>query len=85
MSGGLCIFFSGEEVLLEFVEKVKTTKETGQKAEAMWADFSSRWFSLMHSTRPMRLHDVNELADHVSKVTIIYLFLCVVCQYTEVI
>nr|BAC42749.1 unknown protein [Arabidopsis thaliana] len=53
-----------EEVLLEFVEKVKTTKETGQKAEAMWADFSSRWFSLMHSTRPMRLHDVNELADH---------------------
>ncbi|KAG7551517.1 PADR1 domain [Arabidopsis thaliana x Arabidopsis arenosa] len=53
-----------EEVLLEFVEKVKTTKETGQKAEAMWADFSSRWFSLLHSTRPMRLHDVHELADH---------------------
>ncbi|CAF1774026.1 unnamed protein product [Brassica napus] len=53
-----------EEVLLEFVEKLKTTKESGQKAEAMWADFSSRWFSLMHSTRPMRLHDFNELADH---------------------
>lgn len=53
-------------MLLEFVEKLKATKETGQKAEAMWADFSSRWFSLMHSTRPMRLHDFNELADHVS-------------------
>ncbi|KAL1188616.1 Protein ADP-ribosyltransferase PARP3 [Cardamine amara subsp. amara] len=53
-----------EDVLLEFVEKLKTTKETGQKSEAMWADFSSRWFSLMHSTRPMRLHDVHELADH---------------------
>lgn len=54
-------------MLLEFVEKLKTTKETGQKSEAMWADFSSRWFSLMHTTRPMRLHDVHELADHVSK------------------
>ncbi|CAN8244292.1 unnamed protein product [Cochlearia groenlandica] len=53
-----------EDVLLEFVEKLKTMKERGQKAEATWADFSSRWFSLMHSTRPMRLHDFNELAEH---------------------
>lgn len=74
----------GEEVLLEFVEKVKTTKETGQKAEAMWADFSSRWFSLMHTTRPMRFHDVHELADHVSKTNIISFVLCVVYQYSEV-
>lgn len=62
-------------MLLEFVEKLKTTKETGQKAEAIWADFSSRWFSLMHSTRPMRLHDFNELADHVSKTNILSLLL----------
>lgn len=62
-------------MLLEFVEKLKTTKESGQKAEAMWADFSSRWFSLMHSTRPMRLHDFNELADHVSKTNILSLLL----------
>ncbi|XP_010520428.1 PREDICTED: poly [ADP-ribose] polymerase 3 isoform X2 [Tarenaya hassleriana] len=53
-----------EEVLLEFIEKFKTTTETGQKATALWADFSSRWFSLLHVTRPMILHDFHELAEH---------------------
>ncbi|WRX33546.1 BRCT domain - like 10 [Theobroma cacao] len=53
-----------EEVLQEFVEKVKSVKESGPKAEAVWSDFSQRWFTLMHSTRPFVFRDYQELADH---------------------
>ncbi|XP_030522670.2 protein ADP-ribosyltransferase PARP3 [Rhodamnia argentea] len=53
-----------EEVLLEFVEKVKSMKERGQKAEAVWSDYSQRWFTLMHSTRPCIFRDYQEIADH---------------------
>ncbi|KAE8734834.1 Poly polymerase 3 [Hibiscus syriacus] len=53
-----------EEVLLEFVEKVKSMKESGPKAEAVWLDFSQRWFTLMHSVRLFIFRDYQELADH---------------------
>ncbi|KAJ1440675.1 WGR domain [Sesbania bispinosa] len=53
-----------EEVLLEFIEKVKSLKETGPKAEAVWSDFSQRWFTLMHSTRPFIFRDYQEIAEH---------------------
>ncbi|CAK8576374.1 unnamed protein product [Lathyrus sativus] len=53
-----------EEVLLEFIEKVKSLKETGPKADAIWSDFSQRWFTLMHSTRPFIFRDYQEIADH---------------------
>ncbi|KAL5763768.1 hypothetical protein ACOSQ2_016362 [Xanthoceras sorbifolium] len=53
-----------EEVLLQFIEAVKSVKETGQKAEAVWTDYSNRWFTLMHSTRPFVFRDYQELADH---------------------
>ncbi|XP_028756844.1 protein ADP-ribosyltransferase PARP3-like [Neltuma alba] len=53
-----------EEVLLEFIEKVKSMKEGGPKAEAVWSDFSQRWFTLMHSTRPFNFRDYQEIADH---------------------
>ncbi|KAE8682447.1 Poly polymerase 3 [Hibiscus syriacus] len=53
-----------EEVLLEFVEKVKSMKESGPKAESVWSDFSQTWFTLMHSTRPFIFRDYQELADH---------------------
>ncbi|KAG4979960.1 hypothetical protein JHK82_033196 [Glycine max] len=55
---------SGEDVLLEFIDKVKSLKETGPKAEAVWTDFSQRWFTLMHSTRPFNFRDYQEIADH---------------------
>ncbi|CAL0333977.1 unnamed protein product [Lupinus luteus] len=55
---------SGEEVLLEFIEKVKSLKETGPKGEAVWTDFSQRWFTLMHSTRPFIFRDYQEIAEH---------------------
>ena len=57
---------SGEEILLEFIEKLKSLEETGPKAEAVWTDFSQRWFTLMHSTRPFIFRDYQEIADHVS-------------------
>ncbi|OMO89151.1 hypothetical protein COLO4_19902 [Corchorus olitorius] len=53
-----------EEVLLEFVEKLKSMKESGPKAEAIWSDFSQRWFTLMHSARPFIFRDFQELSDH---------------------
>ncbi|KAK2433705.1 poly(ADP-ribose) polymerase [Trifolium repens] len=53
-----------EEVLLEFIEKVKSLKETGPKADAIWSDFSQRWFTLMHSTRPFIFRDYQEIAEH---------------------
>ncbi|XWS71478.1 hypothetical protein CRYUN_Cryun03dG0141300 [Craigia yunnanensis] len=53
-----------EEVLQEFVEKVKSMKESGPKAKAVWSDFSQRWFTLMHSTRPFIFRDYQELVDH---------------------
>ncbi|KAL3530404.1 hypothetical protein ACH5RR_009726 [Cinchona calisaya] len=55
-----------EDVLLGFVETLKSTKETGPKAEARWADFSQRWFTLLPSTRPLVFHDFGDLADHVA-------------------
>ncbi|CAJ2654664.1 protein ADP-ribosyltransferase PARP3 [Trifolium pratense] len=53
-----------EEVLMEFIEKVKSLKETGPKADAIWSDFSQRWFTLMHSTRPFIFRDHQEIAEH---------------------
>ncbi|KAB5541684.1 hypothetical protein DKX38_014658 [Salix brachista] len=53
-----------EEVLLQFVKAVKSMKETGQKAEAVWSDYSQRWFTLLHSTRPFIFRDYQDLADH---------------------
>lgn len=44
---------AGENVLLEFVEKLKSIPEMRAKAEALWADFSAIWFTLLPSTRPL--------------------------------
>ncbi|KAK1354600.1 Poly [ADP-ribose] polymerase [Heracleum sosnowskyi] len=53
-----------EETLLEFVEKVKAMKVEGQKAMVVWSDFSQRWFTLLHSTRPFIFENFREMADH---------------------
>ncbi|VVA32957.1 Hypothetical predicted protein [Prunus dulcis] len=53
-----------EEVLQKFVETLKSMKDTGPKAKAVWSDFSQRWFTLMHSTRPFIFKDFQELADN---------------------
>ncbi|KAK9726991.1 hypothetical protein RND81_05G250700 [Saponaria officinalis] len=53
-----------EDVLLQFIETVKSQKEGGPKTEALWSDFSSKWFTLMHSTLPFIIKDFQELADH---------------------
>lgn len=68
--------YSGEDVLLEFIEKMKSMKETGLKAEAIWSDFSQRWFTLMYSSRPFIFRDYQELADHVKKAEAI----CLLCM-----
>ncbi|KAI7982974.1 Protein ADP-ribosyltransferase PARP3 [Camellia lanceoleosa] len=53
-----------EAILLQYVETVKTLKETRQKPRAVWLDFSMKWFTLLHSTRPFIFHDYNDLAHH---------------------
>lgn len=46
-------------------------KETELKAEAVWSDFSQRWFTLMHSTRPFIFRDFQELADDVRETEVL--------------
>ncbi|XP_071700708.1 protein ADP-ribosyltransferase PARP3 [Rutidosis leptorrhynchoides] len=53
-----------EDVLLEFVEKFATMKVHEQSANAIWSDFSQRWFTLLHSTRPFIFRDHQDVADH---------------------
>ncbi|KAB2606499.1 poly [ADP-ribose] polymerase 3 [Pyrus ussuriensis x Pyrus communis] len=53
-----------EEVLQNFVETLKSMKDAGPKAVAVWSDFGQRWFTLMHSTRPFIFKDHQELADN---------------------
>lgn len=62
----ITIKITGEEALLDFIEREKSIKESGQKVEALWSDFSQKWFTLMHSTRPFIFRDYQELADYVS-------------------
>ncbi|KAG9458981.1 hypothetical protein H6P81_003489 [Aristolochia fimbriata] len=52
-----------EEALVDFAEKMKSVKDGDPKVEAMWAEFSNKWFSLVHSTRPFIFRDFQELAD----------------------
>lgn len=65
---------AGEETLLEFVEKIKALKVEGQKAMAVWSDFSQRWFTLLHSTRPFIFESLKDMADHVIYNCLIWLF-----------
>ncbi|KAK3016483.1 hypothetical protein RJ639_005445 [Escallonia herrerae] len=55
----------GEELLLRFIDTVKSMKEPGDKADAVWSDFSQRWFTHLPSTRPFILRDYQDLADQV--------------------
>ncbi|XP_073004270.1 protein ADP-ribosyltransferase PARP3 [Typha latifolia] len=55
-----------EEVLLKFVEELKSGPESDPKTHVQWLDFSNRWFTLMHSTRTFTIRNFQELADHVA-------------------
>ncbi|KAJ0976738.1 hypothetical protein J5N97_012212 [Dioscorea zingiberensis] len=55
-----------EEVLLGFRDALKSLPEQDQKAYGTMVDFSSKWFTLMHSTRPFTIRNFQELADHVA-------------------
>ncbi|KAG1369671.1 Poly [ADP-ribose] polymerase 3 [Cocos nucifera] len=55
-----------EEVLLKFREELRSAPDSGHKADALRMDFSNKWFTLMHSTRPFMIRNLQELADHVA-------------------
>ncbi|CAN6452501.1 unnamed protein product [Victoria cruziana] len=52
-----------EEALREFLEKLRTV-ESSERKQALWAELGNRWFTLVQSTRPFIMRDLNELADH---------------------
>ena len=56
---------AGEEVLVKFIEGLRTAPDSDDEANMMRLDFSNKWFTLMHSTRPFTIRDFQELADHV--------------------
>ncbi|XP_057806212.1 protein ADP-ribosyltransferase PARP3 isoform X2 [Salvia miltiorrhiza] len=53
-----------EDTLLEFEQMLRTSKETGPRRDALWADFSQRMFTLLPSTRPYVFRDFTDIADH---------------------
>ncbi|KAK1398596.1 hypothetical protein POM88_008459 [Heracleum sosnowskyi] len=53
-----------EETIQEFVEKIRAMKVEGQRAMAVWSDFSQRWFTLLHSTSPFIFKDFKDMANH---------------------
>lgn len=53
-----------EDILLQFVGKLKTTATRGPKDVAYWDDFSSRWFTLLPSTRPFKFRNIGDIAEH---------------------
>ncbi|KAG8371172.1 hypothetical protein BUALT_Bualt13G0059400 [Buddleja alternifolia] len=53
-----------EDVLLEFAQKLKSQKGTGQKNEALLSDLSQRIFTLLPSARPYIFRDFHDVADH---------------------
>ncbi|KAH7680639.1 poly [ADP-ribose] polymerase protein [Dioscorea alata] len=55
-----------EEVLLEFIEALKSHGEQDQKTNVKLVGLSSKWFTLMHSTRPFTIRNFEEFADHVA-------------------
>ena len=55
----------GEEVLLELRDALKSLGEQDQKAYVKLVGLSSKWFTLMHSTRPFTIRNFDEIADHV--------------------
>lgn len=54
-------------MLLEFRDALKSQShgEQDQKAYAKLVGLSSKWFTLMHSTRPFIIRNFEEFADHV--------------------
>lgn len=56
----------GEDMLLEFVDKLMKSDDMGMKRDALWSDFSQRVFTLLPSTRPYITRDFDEVADNVS-------------------
>lgn len=56
---------AGEQALLEFIETIKSDIVT-LKAKLLWLDFTKKWFTLLHATRPLLFHDYQVLANNVN-------------------
>ncbi|KAJ6817198.1 poly [ADP-ribose] polymerase 3-like [Iris pallida] len=56
-----------EELLVKLGEDLKMalgSHDSDVKSSMLWLDFSNKWFTLMHSTRPLIIRNFQELADY---------------------
>ena len=66
----LCIYTSlmigaGGDILQQFAKYLKKPEKDTMKHERMCLDFSNKWWSLLHTTRPFIMTDLMQLADTV--------------------
>ncbi|CAM6092715.1 unnamed protein product [Calypogeia fissa] len=52
-----------QKYLVEFCEYLKTGNDNEQKTEQICLDFSNKWFTLLHSTRPFIIRNLGELSE----------------------
>ncbi|XP_051113230.1 protein ADP-ribosyltransferase PARP3 isoform X2 [Andrographis paniculata] len=57
-----------EKFVLELVDKLRMSKETGIRRDSMWSDFSQRIFTLLPSVRPDIFRDFEDVANHAAAV-----------------
>ena len=57
---------AGEDVLLQFAEYLRKGEKDEKKHERMCLDFSNKWWSLLHTTRPFVMTLLSQLAEVVS-------------------
>ncbi|KAJ3675096.1 hypothetical protein LUZ60_004138 [Juncus effusus] len=55
-----------EEELVKFREKLESVPELEMEKNAIWTEFSNKWFTLMPSSMPFIINSHEELADYVA-------------------
>jgi hypothetical protein len=62
---------AGAEVLHKFADYLQKPETDELKHERMCLDFSNKWWSLVHTTRPFVISDIETLAETVSELMIL--------------
>lgn len=59
---------TGTDVLQQFAAYLREPEEDELKHERMCLGFSNKWWSLVHTTRPFVIKDIDQVAQMVSHV-----------------
>lgn len=57
------MYGAGGDILQQFADYLKEPEKEPMKHERMCLDFSNKWWSLLHTTRPFIMTDLMQLAD----------------------